>query len=239
MEKKQTIDFIGNGSCFNTEFGNNAAYYKEEQGKRLLLIDCGESIFERVRKLKLLEKAEEISVLITHLHTDHVGSLSSLIYFCQYVKGIKPTIIYPEKEKLEQLLTITENESNTFQLVAQSEYEKFPIEAIRQQHTKVAGAYGYILEIGGKRIYYSGDTKTISPKVIQEFREGKLDEFYQDVSRYDTPAHISIEELKRIFNQSERSQITCMHFDDEITRQMAECLGFNVARVKGLRELER
>ena len=48
MEKKQTIDFIGNGSCFNTEFGNNAAYYKEEQGKRLLLIDCGESIFERV-----------------------------------------------------------------------------------------------------------------------------------------------------------------------------------------------
>ena len=30
-----------------------------------------------------------------------------------------------------------------------------------------------------------------------------------------------------------------MHFDDEITMQMAECLGFNVARVKGLRELER
>lgn len=46
MEKKQTIDFIGNGSCFNTEFGNNAAYYKEEQGKRLLLIDCGESILQ-------------------------------------------------------------------------------------------------------------------------------------------------------------------------------------------------
>ena len=30
-----------------------------------------------------------------------------------------------------------------------------------------------------------------------------------------------------------------MHFDDEVTMQMAECLGFNVARVKGLRELER
>ena len=75
--------------------------------------------------------------------------------------------------------------------------------------------------------------------MIQEFREGKLDEFYQDVSRYDTPAHISIEELKRIFNQSERSKITCMHFDDEITMQMVECVGFNVARVKGLRELER
>ena len=165
--------------------------------------------------------------------------MSSLIYFCQYVKGIKPTILYPEKEKLEQLLTITENELGTFQLVDPSEYEKFPIEEIRQQHTKVAGAYGYILEIGGKRIYYSGDTKTISEKVIQEFREGKLDEFYQDVSRYDTPAHISIEEIKRIFNQSERSKITCMHFDDEITMQMAECVGFNVARVKGLRELER
>ncbi|MCI9087205.1 MAG: hypothetical protein HFJ32_01390 [Clostridia bacterium] len=54
--------------------------------------------------------------------------MSSLIYFCQYVKGIKPTILYPEKEKLEQLLTITENELGTFQLVDPSEYEKFPIE---------------------------------------------------------------------------------------------------------------
>lgn len=60
--EKETLNFIGNGSCFNTEFGNIAAYYKEEQGKRLLLIDCGESIFERVRKLKLLEKAEEYLV---------------------------------------------------------------------------------------------------------------------------------------------------------------------------------
>lgn len=239
MEKKQTLNFIGTGSCFNTEFGNNAAYYEEEQGKRLLLIDCGESIFERVKKLKLLEKAEDVSVLITHLHTDHVGSLSSLIFFCEYTKGIKPTILYPEKEKLEQLLTITGNEPNTFQIIEPRECEKFQIEAVRQQHTKYVEAYGYIIELGGKRIYYSGDTKTISEKVIREFREGKLDEFYQDVSRYNTPAHMSIEELKRLFNQSERSKITCMHFDDEITRQMAESLGFNVARVKSQREMER
>jgi len=239
MEKKQILNFIGNGSCFNTEFGNNAAYYEEEQGKRLLLIDCGESIFERIRKLKLLEKAEDINVLITHLHTDHVGSLSSLIFFCEYAKGIKPTILYPQKKKLEQFLELTGNEPDTFQIIEPSKCEKFQIEEVKQQHTRFVDAYGYVLELGGKRIYYSGDTKTIPAKVMQEFREGKIDEFYQDVSRYNTLAHMSIEELKQLFSKEERSKITCMHFDDEITRQMAECLGFNIARIKSQREMER
>lgn len=238
MEESQTLNFIGIGSCFNTEFGNNAAYHFDSKKKSLLLMDCGESIFERIRKLKLLEKAEDINILITHMHTDHVGSLPSLIFFCQFARGIKPTIVYPEKEVLEQFLTIAGNEPKTYQLVQPAECEKIQIEAIKQQHSKFISAYGYVLELGGKKVYYSGDTKTIDQSIMQAFKDGEFDEFYQDVSRYETPAHMNIETLSRIFDEEERKRITCMHFDDEITRQKAESLGFNIAKVRSTREIE-
>ena len=40
-----TLNFLGNGSCFNTAFGNNSAYHIDKEKQSLLLIDCGESIF--------------------------------------------------------------------------------------------------------------------------------------------------------------------------------------------------
>lgn len=103
MKYSNTLKFIGNGSCFNTTFGNNSAYYIDEEKQSLLLIDCGESIFERIKKQKILEKVKDIYILITHMHTDHVGSLSSLLFFCEYRKGIIPTVIYPEKKYNEPI----------------------------------------------------------------------------------------------------------------------------------------
>lgn len=50
---------------------------------------------------------------------------------------------------------------------------------------------------------------------------------------------MNIETLGALFNKEERNKITCMHFDDEITRTKAECLGFNVSRVNKSMNLER
>ncbi len=50
MKENKTLNFIGNGSCFNTDFGNNSAYYIDKEKKSLLLIDCGETVFERLMK---------------------------------------------------------------------------------------------------------------------------------------------------------------------------------------------
>lgn len=237
MEQSKKISFIGNGSCFNTTFGNNSAYYKKEQ--TLLLIDCGESIFERLMKLEILENVKDVNILITHMHTDHVGSLASLLFFCEYGKGIVPTVIYPEKNIMSQFLTLVGNEPQAYNVIEPRECKKFNIQEIKQQHSNFINAYGYILELDGKRIYYSGDTKVIPEDIIKDFKENKFDEFYQDVSRYETPAHMNLETLAKLFNENQRSKITCMHFDDEITRTKAECLGFDISKVKQYREIER
>lgn len=31
MKENKTLNFIGNGSCFNTNFGNNSAYYIDKE----------------------------------------------------------------------------------------------------------------------------------------------------------------------------------------------------------------
>ena len=239
MGNNNTLNFIGNGSCFNADFGNNSAYYIDKEKKSLLLIDCGETVFERIMKQKILEKIKDIDILITHMHTDHIGSLSSLLFFCEYGKGIIPTVIYPEKNIMSQYLSIVGNEPQAYNLITPEECEKYRIQEIKQKHSEFINAYGYILELAGRRIYYSGDTKTISKSVVEIFRAGKLDEFYQDVSRYDTPAHMNIETLSKLFNEEERSKITCMHFDDDITRSKAEYLGFGISRINEYRDLER
>jgi len=239
MEEKQVLNFIGNGSCFNTDFGNTSAYYMDQETQSLLLIDCGESIFERIKKQKLLEKAKDVHVLVTHLHSDHAGSLPSLLFFEEYVKGIVPTVIYPEKDIMRAFLSLVGNELQAYRIVTPEECEKYTIQEVRQKHSDFIHAYGYTLELDGKRIYYSGDTKTIAPHIMQAFRNGQIDEFYQDVSRYETPAHMNIETLGKMFTEEERKRITCMHFDDEITREKAEYMGFGISRVKEAREIER
>lgn len=173
------------------------------------------------------------------MHTDHIGSLSSLLFFCEYSKGIVPTVIYPEKNKMNQYLSLVGNEPQTYKLISPRECEKYRIQEIKQEHSKFISAYGYVLELGGKIIYYSGDTKTISKPIIEAFKKGKFDEFYQDTSRYETPVHMNIETLSKLFNERERNKITCMHLDDEITKRKAECLGFDVARVNENLNLER
>lgn len=239
MKDNNTLNFIGNGSCFNTDFGNNSAYYIDDKKQSLLLIDCGESIFERLMKQKFLDKVKDIDILITHLHTDHVGSLSSLLFFCEYGKGIIPTVIYPEKNTMSQYLSLVGNEPQAYQLISPKECTKYKIQEIKQKHSKFINAYGYVLELNGRKIYYSGDTKTISENIIEAFRNKEIDEFYQDTSRYETPAHMNVETLSGLFNQEERNRITCMHFDDEITMNKAECLGFNISKVNEDRVIER
>ena len=71
--------FLGSGAGFYPEAGNTSAYFLTDG--HLFLIDCGETVFSELKKRGILNGISDITVVISHLHSDHCGSLSSLIIF--------------------------------------------------------------------------------------------------------------------------------------------------------------
>ena len=230
--KNSILKFFGTGACLNPKLGNNSAYHYDKENKRLLLIDCGESIFERIHETNIYWEAQEIIILITHMHTDHVGSLPSLIFSCKYEKNIVPTIIFPSTYIMKQFLAITSVPKELYKLMKPENCTEYTIYAIQQQHLPNIIAYGYIIFIDTIKIFYSGDSKTINSSILSDFLKGDFEYFYQDVSIFETPAHMNVNELANLIPEEKRKHIICMHFDNETTIQKAKELGFNVAIIE-------
>ena len=91
------LHFLGRGAAFNPKEGNNSAYFIEND--TLFLIDCGENIFEKIILNDILNSINNVNVLITHTHSDHIGSLGTLIMYCYYVLQKKLNIIIPTNPK--------------------------------------------------------------------------------------------------------------------------------------------
>ena len=90
----KTLTFIGTDTGFG--INNNAAYVIRDN--KLLLIDCGGTVFSELFRMeqntKFLSTKDEIEVVITHMHDDHTGSLSTLIYYCVHVLKKHVRIIF-------------------------------------------------------------------------------------------------------------------------------------------------
>ena len=76
------LQFLGIGAAFNPAFGNTSACFQKDG--TLYLLDCGSTVFGALLERKAMQGAKRIVVLITHLHADHVGSLGTLISYCNF-----------------------------------------------------------------------------------------------------------------------------------------------------------
>ena len=93
------LKFIGTGSAFNHQMGNTSAYIKQDN--TLFIIDCGETAFARMKQLNLFEGVQNVYIAITHMHSDHVGSLGSLIAYLNIFYGITPTLVITTEDSAE------------------------------------------------------------------------------------------------------------------------------------------
>ena len=236
------LKFIGTGSAFNTELGNTSAYVKSNE--TLLLIDCGESVFARIKKINLLEDVKNVYIIITHLHSDHVASLATLIEYLNIFKGIVPNIILTNEDSNEA----QEQAISSFlslQGIEEGEYEftyadmlegvitdLVKVELIEVKHFERLTSYAIELYFKDKTIYYTGDIidKSYLKSVAKKLNANDM--VYTDCTNkeYKGRVHISIKELQDIFDEKKRAQVTTMHFDSFQCINEAKDAGFMVAK---------
>ncbi|MBR3134918.1 MAG: MBL fold metallo-hydrolase [Clostridia bacterium] len=200
----KTLKFLGSDAGFGRE--NNSAYIEIEN--KLILIDCGFTVFEKVIDNFNLNSYDDIEIIITHLHNDHAGSLSQIILYAYSICNKKVRVI-SGCEHIDEYLSFCGTPKDAYELVTETDN----ITMIKTEHTPYLDAYGFQMLINGKNIIYTGDTNTFNP-FLPYINEA--DELYIDVSK-SGGVHIKIEDIYEKLKQikSNGTDIYLMHIDDK------------------------
>ncbi len=160
MDTAIQIRFLGTGGAFDYELGNASAWVNW-QGLEIL-IDCGSTIFSRLRTLELAGK--EDYVFITHLHDDHVGSLCSYVLYRNFVlkHDQKTRIVVPEpafEDELYRYLAIGMTTPEHFVTFVQASEvsDKLRVIPTTDRHVPGMRSYAYLFEEEHEVLLYSGD----------------------------------------------------------------------------------
>lgn len=229
--------FLGRGSAFNTCEGNNSAYFIDKN--ELFLIDCGESIFERIIDKGLLDDINCVNVMITHTHSDHVGSIGSLIMYCYYVIHKSINIIISKdslyKDDLINLIRIFGCTNDMYSIVYEdvfdNKYSLFnSIKYMKTNHVSQIPSYGTLFNTSNGVVYYSGDTSDLD-NISDLINSGVvIDKIYVDTTSVDVAnnVHVYIGNLYELIPIDLRDKVYCMHVNDKKCIDMAIEFGFNV-----------
>ncbi len=222
------LRFLGTGAAFYPALGNNGAFFA--CGDDLFLIDCGETAFSTLMRADLLPRYPgAITVLLTHLHADHCGSLGTLALYAAQVLGRPLTIVHPDAERLYTLLELMGARREQVRLLSALDERGVRATPGPTRHAPSMPAYAYLLSMDGETVYYSGDSGELPEDIIGGVREGRIIHAYQDTFIYDkapdSPPHVPLAELAARLEPALRSKFTLMHVNRDF-RAEAEALGF-------------
>lgn len=236
------LKFLGRGSAFNVKEGNTSAYLivEHESNKILFLFDCGESVFKEIITRNILQDINIINIFISHLNSDHIGSLSSLLFYIKYKTNIydSTTVICGEdcEDSINKILELNGNRDAN--VVAGADYiylemlEHGQFKLIKVKHIDEMNCYGIAFKFKDKLAYYSGDSNEIPYEILKNI--DKIDYIYQDtcLADYEGNVHLSLRKLCELIEPHYRSKIFIMHIDCDELVEKAKLKGFNVVEVE-------
>lgn len=234
---KKMLKFIGTGGAFSEHYVNNSAYYLI--GSKLVLFDCGETVFHEILKLGIInENINSIDIIITHFHSDHVGSLGSLLFYCKFKKINNVNVIFPVRELPYSLLRIFGISENLFKVKIPSDIDEYYLKEYEQIHGDVNSdgniilmpSYGYHLINGKDNFFYSGDTSCIRDDILNKFKNKEIEYMYHEVTTDGYKAHLQLDELVNLINCEDRDRVICMHLGDSVDTVKIKKLGFKSVR---------
>ncbi|MBQ4225808.1 MAG: MBL fold metallo-hydrolase [Oscillospiraceae bacterium] len=212
--------FFGHGHAFSEE--QNSAFFTD--GNDLVLVDHSMYAFHRLKRIgadKLTEsgRTENIYVIITHTHSDHVGGIPLLVHYAYYVWHIPVTVAVPSAEVAENMLYYLDKiegcDRNAYRITDASGL-KWVKNIIPTEHApSLKGkCFGYEFEIDGRKVVYTGDTTVIEPFLPYIDSDTY---FYTETSVRRSVVHLCIydiiDKLKTLSDSG--TKVFLMHLDDE------------------------
>lgn len=224
------LTFLGSGACFYPVLHNTSAYFVFENN--LILLDCGETVYERLLEREDLDKYDQIYVVVTHLHADHVGSLGSLLSYCTCILKRRIYVIHPQEEicNLLSLMGIAKD-FYYYKKEFANAVEGLDIIPVPVLHASDMRCFGYEIQSKDWHIYYSGDAAAIPAEILKKFNSGEIQRIHQDTSSHksDPPSHMYVGDLEDAIPLESRSRVVCMHLDCDCRSELEE-KGFSVIR---------
>jgi len=234
------LTFLGRGAGFFPAEGSTSAYFLDKG--ELFLIDSGESVFNSLLDRKILDSASALNVLITHTHSDHTGSLGSLLLYASVAKKFKINIISDENmtylPKIRTLLDIFGLSERMYRFTNVSafdnRYSQFnSVRYIKTYHCDELESCAILFETSDGLVFYSGDIKDPAP--LQDIIKSgkKIDKIYIDSNNdpEPNPYHLRLQEIYDIVPPELRPRTYCIHFNSGKCMDEARALGFNVVAI--------
>jgi ribonuclease BN (tRNA processing enzyme) len=231
------LTFLGRGAGFSPVEGSTSSYFIDNG--ELFLIDSGESIFKSLLEKKILDSVSALNMFITHTHSDHVGSMGSLLLYASVARKFKTNIISDENmtfaPSIGALLKIYGLPDRMYQFVNVSAFDnRFSqfnrVRYIKTFHCDELASCAILFETVKGLVFYSGDIKDPSP-LVEIIKSGKkIDKIYIDSNNdpAPNPYHVTLNEIYGIVPPELRPSVYCMHFNSSQCMKDALAFGFKV-----------
>lgn len=226
------LQFTGCGAAYYPRLGSNTAFFVRND--HLFMIDCGESTFQKMEARDEIRRCEKITVLITHLHADHIGSLGSFASYCSGVLKKKVTISAPD-DTIVEILKLMGVPADRYYFTKESVLtfeDGLKIESVPVNHADDMQCRGFLIHEKEQVTYFSADACEIPEHILEQFKSGVIGTIYQDCTflTENSTSHCSLKRLCEVIPQELRDRVWCMHFGSDFMDKVTEA-GFHAVTV--------
>ncbi|MBR1585528.1 MAG: hypothetical protein IJ662_08325 [Clostridia bacterium] len=234
------LRFLGRGAAFFPSEGNTAAYIRE--GNRLLLLDCGETVFARLLNRGVLAGVREVYAAISHLHGDHCGSLGSLALYCFFQLGFPMTVIMPDGQDayaadLGRLLTLFGVRDAYYRQIPAGEVKGFSaftrFSYVPTVHDPAMTCFSFVFDTPRGGVFYSADTCRTDELAAFLSSHPQPEALYVEATDADYPGniHLTLDRLAAAVPRAWMERTYVMHLNGPQCAQKAREMGFSIVPV--------